>query len=221
MSKKWLTFLVVAVIVLMVVTFAIFFYWNIDDNNKWSTFFSFMSTFGIVATITVYSLQKKHVENSEKKRQKEISISYLNIFTAYAEELKTIVIQLVKLRNLLDKNNNSFVEYIGGYDIHAFILKDEDGKELGNARMFKFDSSSLSSIHSNSASVNINISENYLFLYKHSIQINTYIENLILKIHYDNSKENILDYFSDISLDKSIHTIDLCVKDFKDYCKSL
>ncbi|HID8275642.1 TPA: hypothetical protein ACXIHS_000795 [Proteus mirabilis] len=186
-----------------------------------STIFAFLSSLALFATIGVYFWQKKDSENSEKKRQKEISISYLNIFTAYAEELKTIVIQLVKLRNLLDKNNNSFVEYIGGYDIHAFILKDEDGKELGNARMFKFDSSSLSSIHSNSASVNINISENYLFLYKHSIQINIYIENLILKIHYDNSKENILDYFSDISLDESIHAIDLCVKDFKGYCKSL
>ncbi|TPX00440.1 hypothetical protein FKN07_00345 [Proteus mirabilis] len=66
MSKKWLTFLVVAVIVLMVVTFAIFFYWNIDDNNKWSTFFSFTSTFGILATIFVYYMQKE----SDDKKQK-------------------------------------------------------------------------------------------------------------------------------------------------------
>ena len=160
-------------------------------------------------------------ENSEKKRQKEISISYLNIFTKYSDELKTIVIQLVKLRNLLAKNNDSFVEYLGGHNIHAFILKNTKGRELGNARMFKFDNSSLSYIYSNSASVNVNISERYQFLYKHSIQINTYIENLILKIHYDNSKENILDYFSDLSLDESIHTIDLCVKGFKDYSQSL
>ncbi|WP_161747981.1 hypothetical protein [Proteus penneri] len=186
-----------------------------------STIFAFLSSLALFATIGVYFWQKKDSENSEKKRQKEISISYLNIFTKYSDELKTIVIQLVKLRNLLAKNNDSFVEYLGGHNIHAFILKNTKGRELGNARMFKFDNSSLSYIYSNSASVNVNISERYQFLYKHSIQINTYIENLILKIHYDNSKENILDYFSDLSLDESIHTIDLCVKGFKDYSQSL
>ena len=185
-----------------------------------STIFAFLSSLALFATIGVYWRQKKDSENSEKKNQKEKSISYLNIFTKYSDELKTIVSQLVKLHKLLDENNNSFVEYIGGHDIHAFILKDVNGKELGNARMFKFDSSSLSYIYSNSASVNINISEKYQFLYKRSIKINTYIENLILKIHYDNSKENILNYFSTLRLSKSIDKIDLCVKDFEDYCES-
>ncbi|MDC5888650.1 hypothetical protein [Proteus mirabilis] len=220
MKRSWLLYIALGVAIFFAITYAIFFYLNIDNNNKWSTFFSFTSTFGIVATICVYWWQKKDSENSEKKRQKEISISYLNIFTAYADELKTIVIQLVKLHNLLDKNNDSFVEYLGGHNIHAFILKNTKGRELGNARMFKFDSSSLSYIYSSSASVNVNISEKYQFLYKHSIQINTYIENLIFKIHYDNSKENILDYFSTLKLGESINKIDLCVKDFEDYCES-
>ncbi|MCR4178826.1 hypothetical protein AB7W14_11385 [Providencia rettgeri] len=220
MKRSWLLYIALGVAIFFAITYAIFFYLNIDNNNKWSTFFSFTSTFGIVATICVYWWQKKDSENSEKKRQKEISISYLNIFTAYADELKTIVIQLVKLHDLLNRNNDSFVEYLGGHNIHAFILKNTKGRELGNARMFKFDSSSLSYIYSSSASVNVNISEKYQFLYKRSIQINTYIENLILKIHYDNSKENILDYFSTLKLDESINEIDLCVKDFKDYCES-
>ncbi|MBG3060238.1 hypothetical protein I4625_12860 [Proteus mirabilis] len=221
MNKKWWLYITLSVAIFVAITYAIFFYWNIDDNNKWSTLFSFMSTFGIVATITVYSLQKKHSESSEKKRQKEISISYLNIFTKYSDELKTIVNQLVNLSYLLAENNDSFVEYLGGHDIHAFILKDIDGEELGNARMFKFDSSSLSYIYSNSASVNVNISAKYQFLYKRGIKVNTYIENLILKIHSDNRKENILNYFSTLSLGESIDEIDLCVKDFEDYCKSL
>ncbi|ENM6468916.1 hypothetical protein R4E38_10645 [Morganella morganii] len=182
---------------------------------------SVLSSFGILATIFVYWLQKKDLEKSEKNREKEISISYMNIFNVYANELKIIVNQLIIMRNLLVENDNSFVEYLGGYDIYMFSVKDITLMELGNPRMFKFDSTSLSYIYSNSASVNIHISEKYLFLYKHSTQIITCIENLILKIHYDNSKENILKYFSKLSLDKSIDEIDLCIKDFNNYCQSL
>ena len=213
-------FLIILILVVFFLWYSLIYYGDMDYSSKLSSGFSFLSSLGILATIYVYWWQKKDSENSEKKRQKEISISYLNIFTAYAGELKTIVNQLVKLHDLLNRNNDSFVEYLGGHNIHAFILKNTKGRELGNARMFKFDSSSLSYIYSSSASVNVNISEKYQFLYKRSIQINTYIENLILKIHYDNSKENILDYFSTLKLDESINEIDLCVKDFKDYCES-
>ncbi len=87
MSKKWLTFLVVAVIVLMVVTFAIFFYWNIDDNNKWSTFFSFTSTFGILATIFVYYMQK---ESDDKKQKTKDDIIKRNIKSIIKEKKDTI-----------------------------------------------------------------------------------------------------------------------------------
>ncbi|KLN96157.1 hypothetical protein VK86_11315 [Moellerella wisconsensis] len=214
-------FLIILILVVFFLGYSLIYYGDMDYSSKLSSGFSFLSSLGILATIYVYWWQKKDSENSEKKRQKDISISYLNIFIAYAEELKTIVSQLVYLRDLLEKNNDSFVEYLGGHDIHAFILNNAEGEALDNARMFKFDNLSLSSIYSNSASININISEKYQFLYKHSIQITTCIENLILKLHYDNSKENILSFLGILSLDESIDEIDSCIKDFNNYCQSL
>ncbi|HEQ1856701.1 TPA: hypothetical protein VEO38_000196 [Providencia alcalifaciens] len=54
-----------SVVIFIGMTLAIFFYFKIDDNNKWSTFFSFTSTFGIIATIWVYRSQKKESKKSD------------------------------------------------------------------------------------------------------------------------------------------------------------
>ncbi|MGF7537112.1 hypothetical protein WOB53_02870 [Providencia rettgeri] len=71
MGKKWLLSLAVGVAIFTAVTFAIFYYWDIDNNNKWSTFFSFTSTFGIAATIGIYYSQK----NDENKKTENIKNS--------------------------------------------------------------------------------------------------------------------------------------------------
>lgn len=83
MSKKWLIFLFIAIIIFIGVTFPIFFYWNIEDSNRWSTFFSFTSTFGIVATVIVYFLQKNDIEKI-KTQEKIKKIDTIKKYIRYA-----------------------------------------------------------------------------------------------------------------------------------------
>ncbi|MGF7480297.1 hypothetical protein [Providencia sp. SP181] len=79
MNRSWLLNIALGVAIFFAITYAIFFYWNIDNNNKWSTFFSFTSTFGIVATITIYFLQKKHSIELENKKNERIDSSISKI----------------------------------------------------------------------------------------------------------------------------------------------
>lgn len=83
MSKKWLIFLFIAIIIFIGVAFPIFFYWNIEDSNRWSTFFSFTSTFGIVATVIVYFLQKNDIEKI-KTQEKIKKIDTIKKYIRYA-----------------------------------------------------------------------------------------------------------------------------------------
>lgn len=83
MSKKWLIFLFIAIIIFIGVAFPIFFYWNIEDSNRWSTFFSFTSTFGIVATVSVYFLQKNDIEKI-KTQEKIKKIDTIKKYIRYA-----------------------------------------------------------------------------------------------------------------------------------------
>lgn len=94
MNIKLLTFVVTALAVFFLVTYAIFFYWNIDDNNKWSTFFSFISAFSIFATIGVYLLQRKDNKNAEKeltnKKNKSISDMLILECRRISDDLKYV-----------------------------------------------------------------------------------------------------------------------------------
>ncbi|QKJ47960.1 hypothetical protein G9394_03405 [Proteus vulgaris] len=88
MNKKWWLYITLSVAIFVAITYAIFFYWNIDDNNKWSTFFSFTSTFGILATIFVYYMQK---ESDDKKQKTRDDIIKRNIKSIIKEKKRKIL----------------------------------------------------------------------------------------------------------------------------------
>lgn len=74
-------------VIFVAVTYAIFSYWDISDGNKWSTLFSFTSTFGILATIFVYYMQKK---SDDKKQKTKDNIIKRNIKSTIEEKKDTI-----------------------------------------------------------------------------------------------------------------------------------
>lgn len=105
MNKKLLCFLL---IIFIGSTYAIFYYWNIDESNRWSTFFSFTSTFGIFATIIIYRKQKKDNENTkEKETQDEIRIIKKSVNYALNENIvisSAKIDELIRIKNELKKN---------------------------------------------------------------------------------------------------------------------
>ncbi|MBJ2110750.1 hypothetical protein [Proteus terrae] len=83
MNKRWLLYITFCFAIFVAITYAIFSYWNIGDENKWSTFFSFTSTFGILATINVYFWQKKD-KDREKIEKKNSEIKLIKKLVNYA-----------------------------------------------------------------------------------------------------------------------------------------
>lgn len=95
MNRSWLLYIALGVAIFVAIfvaiTYAIFFYWDIDNNNKWSTFFSFTSTFGIIATIVVYYLQTL----SDRKKINNIKNSLGFILEPVLKDIDN----LIKLKN--------------------------------------------------------------------------------------------------------------------------
>ncbi|WP_109391296.1 hypothetical protein ACLIX2_09200 [Proteus cibi] len=119
MSKKWWLYIVLSVVIFIAITYAIFFYWNIGDENKWSTFFSFTSTFGIVTTIIVYFLQK----NDKKKELKQNFDHYCNVIS---EEKEKIIEFYIKLRDIEKDIKDDKLENVSlrfRKDAYTFIIK--------------------------------------------------------------------------------------------------
>ncbi|HGN1344130.1 TPA: hypothetical protein ACKRMM_005972 [Pseudomonas aeruginosa] len=94
MIRRWLLYIVLGVAIFVAITYAIFSYWNIEDGNKWSTFFSFTSTFGILATIGVYLVQDSKQTLS---REKEIDAHKLIYSYEFEENTKFISLKVDEL----------------------------------------------------------------------------------------------------------------------------
>ncbi|ATF53846.1 MULTISPECIES: hypothetical protein [Enterobacterales] len=100
-----------AVSVFICVTLAIFFYWNIDDGSKWSTFFGFTSTFGITATIWVYFRQLSTKKEDEKRELESHIMVYSNEFNDNTINIMNrIDAEIERLENIygLDFGINNF-----------------------------------------------------------------------------------------------------------------
>ncbi|MFH6839055.1 MULTISPECIES: hypothetical protein [Providencia] len=109
MKRSWLLYIALGVAIFFAITYAIFFYWNIDNNNKWSTFFSFTSTFGIVATIVVYWLGKADLDKKEKRSNK---INLKSISTRLNHQIKINTHITEQLKSLCENiiNNGEYLD---------------------------------------------------------------------------------------------------------------
>lgn len=178
MNKKWLFYLI-PISIFVGVTYSIFFYLDIDKNNSWSTFFSFTSTFGILATIGVYLWQK----NDDKKRQCEYE---KNLFLI----IKIIIKEHIKT---LEKYKDSFEKILNNYDsaldnivtneikYHTLIVKTERNGAIKNIEVIYHSEQkhNLEKLNFNPTSLN---HEKYVFYInaKSTLEdINFFINNFI------------------------------------------
>lgn len=140
MSKWWLLYMAFGVAIFIAVTYAIFSYWDIGDGNKWSTFFSFISAFGIFATIGVYLLQRKDNEKTEKelttKKNKSISDVLILECMRIRDDLKytkKIHKHIIKI-----KSNDVIIDRNGDY-AHITILRSNKFPLKFNIRKIKYE----------------------------------------------------------------------------------
>lgn len=99
MNKKWWLYITLSVAIFVAITYAIFFYWNIDDNNKWSTFFGFTSTFGILATITVYFWQRNDDLKKQSEFDERIIPEFSRIIRLMHDDIRQIISIFKEIKN--------------------------------------------------------------------------------------------------------------------------
>lgn len=101
------------------VTWAIFYYFDIESSNKWSTFFSFVSALSIFATFLVYFFQvqmKKTDENEEIESYKKI----------YYYEFDDNTMEIVNdINELIHSVHNEYGIIINDESIDMFIQAEE------------------------------------------------------------------------------------------------
>lgn len=190
MSKKWLTFFVIAAIVFIVATFAIFFYLDISEGNNWSTFFSFTSTFGIIATIGVYLLQKHH----NKKNERKIRNAYLNAINDEINNINNIKDKISEIKQTIkDREIEEF--YIRNkFDFYTFVFKINDEKKPIKV-IIKWDDVIKSRIHElrqNSINVDINLYLSSTKLVNSVDNFHRRINHVFLKYNKKSPRKNII-----------------------------
>ncbi|WP_368909566.1 hypothetical protein [Proteus penneri] len=156
-----------------------------------STIFTIISSLGIAATIGVYFWQRNDAKKMEIEKTKKYTKTYLSVFIEHYESLKVVIEQLQKLENIT-KNNSLLVFYTGGYNIHCFHVKNKNNIIIENIPFYKLDIPSLSTVYSNSTTLNPTIAEKYFNIYVSSRHIDNVIENLKIKIEnlgYIDSRE--------------------------------
>ncbi len=114
MSKRWWLYITLSIFIFVAITCAIFFYWNIGDENKWSTFFSFTSTFGILATINVYFWQKKDLNKNKIDEAENIASMAIDLLRE----------NLLEIKSKLEENIHTF-KTLEDNGIHLLSMKNE------------------------------------------------------------------------------------------------
>ncbi|MEX9770827.1 hypothetical protein WEU31_14000 [Morganella morganii] len=119
MSKKLLYISIsFGSITFIVITYCIFFYCEVGDNNKWSTFFSFISTFSIFVAIIAF-LNDMHLR---KKEENEKKLIFAN---SVMDEYSRIIDSIEKNSNAYhgmtvptETNTITFNKFEGGYYVN-------------------------------------------------------------------------------------------------------
>ncbi|WIV89772.1 hypothetical protein [Proteus appendicitidis] len=114
MSKNEIIITISFMVLFIIISISIFFIWDIDSGSRWGTFFSFTSTFSILATIYIYKTQ----ENTRKIDNENELLSFEII---YRKELRD------NTRKMMNEINLIIIELKDKYNI--FITESMDGVE--------------------------------------------------------------------------------------------
>ncbi|MEZ2792082.1 hypothetical protein CEP63_018575 [Proteus mirabilis] len=143
MSKKWLWWLITISIfffIFIFVSYGILFCLNIEENNKWNTFFSFVSSLSIVVAFVTYFLQKKERIEKEKRENnailkilfEKVSVEYreaIDRLDDFIDKTKTIYSIESNVSYSLESNRNYLISLI------ANKIKKEDEIKIYQPRL--------------------------------------------------------------------------------------
>ncbi|MEQ4714633.1 hypothetical protein ABN057_20225 [Providencia alcalifaciens] len=101
------------------VTWAIFYYFDIEPSNKWSTFFSFVSALSIFATFLVYFFQVQMKNSDEKEEIKSYKRIYHYEFHDYTSEIVNDISELIH------DVHNEYGIIINNENIDMFVQAEE------------------------------------------------------------------------------------------------
>ena len=119
LSKPVLWLILGLIVFIAVVSFIC--YVNIDTSAKISSFFSFVSTFGIIATISIYFFQKNDYNTQKENERKEIEEQIkLSLISACYINDYILSYNLKLLKELHEKNVPTNI-----FDVKKLILKYE------------------------------------------------------------------------------------------------
>ncbi|ROR52346.1 UNVERIFIED_ORG: hypothetical protein EC838_2802 [Providencia alcalifaciens] len=178
MNKKWLFYLPIVFVIFTSITYAIFCYWNIDDNNKWGTFFSFTSAFGILATIGVYFWQR----NDAKKLAREVEKSILKMIISECERVKSELNHAESVFSKLEKRNSVNITSKNNGDIFLITSVNENMRSNNNY-LKRIELSSIENLLGLATSTN---SKYFEAIYSMMLDIMRYNEELSLWLLSDN-----------------------------------
>ncbi|MEG0281200.1 MAG: hypothetical protein RR686_18275 [Morganella sp. (in: enterobacteria)] len=115
--KNKLAWIATAISIFFTITCAIFFYWDINTDNKWSTFFSFLSSLSIIATVVIFLVEKK-------KDELKFSIKKNGVINSAMNELNSISDKINKNRDSLIGIMNYYYSGSGSELVETFSCND-------------------------------------------------------------------------------------------------
>ncbi|EPJ3764102.1 TPA: hypothetical protein ACKRFF_001195 [Providencia stuartii] len=178
MKRSWLLYIALGVAIFFAITYTIFFYWNIDDNNKLGTFFSFTSAFSIFATIGVYFWQR----NDAKKLASEVEKSILKMIISECERVKNELNHAENVFSKLEKRNLVNITSKNNGDIFLITSVNENMRSR-NHYLKRIELSSIENLLGLAISTN---SKYFEAIYSMMLDIMRYNEELSLWLLSDN-----------------------------------
>lgn len=103
-------FLIILILIVFFLGYSLIYYGDMDYSSKISSGFSFLSSFGILATIGVYFWQRKDIEGNESKRitaacnSLSIAISLNKLF------IKINTGNIINLHKVLESKDSDYIE---------------------------------------------------------------------------------------------------------------
>lgn len=219
-SLRW-AFSIILILTLFFLPFNFIYNADISLDSKISSFFSFISTFGIAATIGVYFWQKNDNKKTEKEKIKITAESYYGILRRHFDDLKNTTNGLIKIHELSSKSDVVSIECISLHNMSLFDIKFENDNDNTTIRADKIDITPLSIMYANSTAVGSEVAKAYWFIYNISSITNITIDSLISNINNGSTINEVNQCLGEISIRESLSKITECMEEYRTYCMSI
>ncbi|MCW9687979.1 hypothetical protein [Proteus terrae] len=202
---KW-SFIIILFTTVFLLGFSFIYYSKITLDSKISSFFSFISALGILATIIIYHLQKKDRKENENILMCKKIKSYKESIEYEKRKLRLLLKNLILLRKRIVKDYVEKIEIRRRNNIFTFIVHYKPWRKFSyKTYYFHIENHRLEAI----SKITINLIEINLGLHMEAVEIrNIYYElfsrldNLAIVYNKNSPNEDIINnvnYFSNLN----------------------